>query len=1356
MSSGNNYKPLWLSIAVLVVLTACEVDPLSNRSIPNVGTTYTGSLGGVKDITMDPDSEPADVNLADVGIESVEPFSGSPVGGEVIFVYGWGFTKNVDVYFDEVPAEAVFYMNSKKLMVTTPKHTLGKSDVTVWWPEGQVKTLPSGFLFLTELAIESVDPPSGPVEGGTPVAITGSGFTPDTRVVFGNRLAIDTEVVSESVLYALTPPGDKGGAVAVHVSNVTGTAGHKNAFTFTAVPRIDQVTPPAGPAGGGGTVVLEGKWLSPVTAVYFGDAQAQVVEVKYNAVTVIAPAGVQGYADVVALGVWGWGEATDGYYYFAGESPPDQVEAVMPNWGPEEGGNAVYLLGCSLTSGGLEKIWFGAMEAPVVKKYPEECAVVVTAPAGSGTVDIEVDKQSGSYTVVQSYTYVPEMTIAGISPTTGNVAGGTSVTVSGTNFAPDATVFIGPLPAGSVTFVDENTLELVTPLGSPGPADVTVISAGHTARYSSGFLYTVNSPEVYVITPNYGARAGGTYVEVIGAGFSAGSSLYVGSGGAEKVKVETYGLITGHTPPNDVGTYSVLVSTQQGDAHLENAYSYYDPISNYGGTWGAAIDGAVNVTVLSGGDWSPLENAFVILGSAPETPYRGLTDENGQVTLSGPGLKGPLDVHTTKKEHDAASFVHFDAENATLYLIPKNPPSPSEPVEPPEPLLPGNVSGRVIGLGKYVVIPPGNCLNKTPGVHNLCLPCLDNSQCGIGSKCKAMGKSGKFCTYGCGETGENCPEGYVCAPLEDADYHCLPAAGKRSARCELTRSSIYDVPFADNNLALVDEESQYALNDTRLGEVAVVCTGGWVDADTGEYHPVAMGVKRHINVNPGAVIDDQNIWLNIQLSRSLRVRLDHPPEFKNYDGTYRLTTFLDFGSDGMYKLPNLFEAYQPEDVVLTNLPAELTGEIFDARYVFYAGAYSNTEDNTPYSVVYLNDVTNIDNSSGAILDDEQFEPLDGWPSLAFNSAWTTETATFLVGEKGSVFLFNDGSLYQHPVVTSEDLLDIFGFSDNSLVAVGTGGMVVRRDGPKWSLVGRVTDKDLRAVWGSDPDDVHAVGPHRIVSYHGGVWHELKVSYDLHDVWGATPDTVWAVGKQGTILAYDGTDWMPDDSPTDKTLYAVRSFEDGPLMVAGTGLALIRDHDQWTDLGLAPDFSARRIHGRDSSDFYLTGPAGTVARWSDPNGWEYLPAPGNLHVNALVPTAQGDLYAVGSPALLLTPFIPFQQFAHPADYGQWTALMFDWHHDGDTSPLDLHTISLTEKYGRTLWRFVADGQITHIDLPDFLIMIGVNPVAKGEKRVRIYSAHAPGFSIDNFDYTDMGTLSWRSWAYDMLVVDPEPE
>jgi len=1349
------FLPALAVIAFLGLMAGCGMEPVVDPAVPNVGTTVTGTKLGGKDIhTEDSASDPVSDPLEDIGVEFVDPSFGTPAGGDIVFIEGWGFTKKVKVYFGDVEAAEVFYVNSKKLRVTTPAHTLGVVDLSVWWPGGEVETLPSGFSFETDLVVDSVEPAAGPIAGGTPIAVTGSGFTPDSKLVLGHRLAINIEVVDETRIYAVTPPGSEGGPADVFVSNVTGTTTSKDAFTYSVVPQIDHMEPAAGPIQGGEEATLRGKWLSPVTAVLIGDHEAEIIEVLHDRIRLLVPAGEAGYADVVAVGTWGWDALENGYFYFDPASSPSGLVAVIPDRGPEKGGNSVTVFGCDLVADEVDEVEFGGSSAGVDSVFESECSLLLTAPPGTGTVSVTAAGKDADYTLPAAYTYVGKMKVTGVTPNEGPFSGGTKVEIKGEGFTPDVQVLVGPMVAGSVAFVDEFTLEAVTPPGSPGLSDLRVVGSGATATLHGGFLYTVEAPAVYAITPKYGSRAGGTYFEVIGSGFEPDAMVYIGEKPAAKVKPKSYGLLTGYSPRNDMGTYDVIVTMNAGQDLLPGAFSYFDPISHYGGTWGEPVDGAVNVTVIDAATWDPLEDAFAVLGSDPETPYRGFTNDEGQVTLSGPGLTGPVDVHITKKDHDAASVVHFDAENVTVYLIPYHPSSPGDPGDPPPALLPGSLDGRVLGLGKYVVIPPGNCLNKSPGENNLCASCLYDEECPAG-RCLELGKSGKFCTFSCGDDGTECPDGYMCAPVSNKGSHCVPAAGRKTAQCQLTRTSIYEQLYDVAEIVNVDSDSMFAIEEARLGEIAIVCLGGWEDLDTGEFHPVTMGVKRHINVAPEQHLADQNVLLNIPLSRALRLRMDDPPEFENYGGVYKISAYLDFGSDGIFKLPQRFEGYSPEDIVLSELPEELSGDIYDAKYIFYAGAYTNSKDNTPYSVVYYRDVGELDEAAVAEFDGSAFAPQTAGPQDTLNATWTTSKGTYMVGDDGLVFLFNGQSYYQLPSVIDENLYDIVGFGD-LLFAVGEGGAVVHYDGLAWHLVGRVTDMPLRSVWGSDPDDLHTVGLHRIVSYNEGAWHETKVSFDLWGVSGTSPDEVWAVGRDGVVLYNDGNDWELFESPTSSDLFAVRAFADGRVLAAGRGVAFLYDGAEWVDLGLDVAFRATSISGEGADSFYLAGSAGLVASYDQAEGWTYLAAPGNLQVNAISKTEDGGLYAIGSPALLLTPFIPFPIFTSPEDMGTLLQPALVWHYEGNTSPISVHTIAMTEKYGKSLWRFVIDGAVSEVLLPDFLSMVGVTPLTSAEKRVRIYSAHSPGFKIGNFDYSDLGTLSWRSWAYDMITFDPEPE
>jgi hypothetical protein len=78
--------------------------------------------------------------------------------------------------------------------------------------------------------------------------------------------------------------------------------------------------------------------------------------------------------------------------------------------------------------------------------------------------------QSG-FTAVH-FTYVP-MSVAYLNPNQGAVAGGTQVTVRGSGFEPGCKAFFNNIPA-STTFVDSQTIMVVTPQLSTGTVQITV------------------------------------------------------------------------------------------------------------------------------------------------------------------------------------------------------------------------------------------------------------------------------------------------------------------------------------------------------------------------------------------------------------------------------------------------------------------------------------------------------------------------------------------------------------------------------------------------------------------------------------------------------------------------------------------------------------------------------------------------------------------------------------------------------------------------------------------------------------------------------------------------------------------
>ena len=145
-----------------------------------------------------------------------------------------------------------------------------------------------------------------------------------------------------------------------------------------------------------------------------------------------------------------------------------------------------------------------------------------------------VGSQSGSLT--NGFTYVVRPTVTSVSPNSGVAAGGTAVTITGTNFAAGATVTFGSASATNVVVVNSTTITATTPAGSAGAVTVTVTVSGQSGSLTNGFTYVV-PPTVTSVSPNNGPTTGGTVVTITGTNFVSGATVTFGAAAATNVVV---------------------------------------------------------------------------------------------------------------------------------------------------------------------------------------------------------------------------------------------------------------------------------------------------------------------------------------------------------------------------------------------------------------------------------------------------------------------------------------------------------------------------------------------------------------------------------------------------------------------------------------------------------------------------------------------------------------------------------------------------------------------------------------------------------------------------------------------------
>ena len=107
--------------------------------------------------------------------------------------------------------------------------------------------------------------------------------------------------------------------------------------------------------------------------------------------------------------------------------------------------------------------------------------------------------------LANGFTYNAPPTVTSVSPNNGPAAGGTAVTITGTNFAAGATVTFGVTAATNVVVVDAAHITATTPAGSVGAVTVTVTVNGQSGSLANGFTYNaavaISFAQVAAATP---------------------------------------------------------------------------------------------------------------------------------------------------------------------------------------------------------------------------------------------------------------------------------------------------------------------------------------------------------------------------------------------------------------------------------------------------------------------------------------------------------------------------------------------------------------------------------------------------------------------------------------------------------------------------------------------------------------------------------------------------------------------------------------------------------------------------------------------------------------------------------------
>ncbi len=488
-----------------IVLDSCAIDvtTLNPNGAMLTMLTVKGSCGAPPEMPF--------INPDAPTVTNVVPQRAA--AGASVVVNGTGIGSASAVYFGS--SSATFsIINATALRATVPAGA-GWVNVTVHTAQGygSPTVCDDEFLYGATLAsgtpqVEGLSVSGG--SAGTPVAIHGINVGNAVGVVFGSESAgFVRDFTTE--LTATAPSGNQG-TVSVSVANSRGSSISPTCATQFAYPplppTVSSVTEEQSLPGL--PVVVNGTDLSNVQEVLFGGTPAVFYPGSSGSLTAVVPPG----SGTVNVTVWNPAaqspqNCSDQFTYGPPVSPAlPQVEWIAPD--PASAGSTVTIKGPNI--GSAAAVTFGSTAASFGRLSSTE--IQARVPSGAGALSVRITSSVGTSlsTCASTFQYSTEPTISQLNP--GLQVSGQPIDVTGRQFASNASVYFGGLPAAHVQYVSSTLLTATVPDGS-GTVPVRVVETAGQSPQVCADLFTygpTSGPTVGSVSPLEGYSSTGLVV----------------------------------------------------------------------------------------------------------------------------------------------------------------------------------------------------------------------------------------------------------------------------------------------------------------------------------------------------------------------------------------------------------------------------------------------------------------------------------------------------------------------------------------------------------------------------------------------------------------------------------------------------------------------------------------------------------------------------------------------------------------------------------------------------------------------------------------------------------------------------
>jgi YD repeat-containing protein len=175
-------------------------------------------------------------------------------------------------------------------------------------------------------------------------------------------------------------------------------------------------------------------------------------------------------------------------------NPQPIINALSPSYGPVS--RLVTISGTGFSAVPSENlVLFSGVSAPIYSCTPFSILTSVPTGATSGAVTVTTKGIVSNWKGFTVISAGPPPIIDSIIPNVGSEEGGDTVTISGSGFTSDTSVYISKKPVASITVIDASTLRIVTAPGAVGSWEVLVTNQNGDAVLPGGFTFISGPPQ---------------------------------------------------------------------------------------------------------------------------------------------------------------------------------------------------------------------------------------------------------------------------------------------------------------------------------------------------------------------------------------------------------------------------------------------------------------------------------------------------------------------------------------------------------------------------------------------------------------------------------------------------------------------------------------------------------------------------------------------------------------------------------------------------------------------------------------------------------------------------------------------